>query len=77
MMTGVAVAQSSITSTTSTQSTTAAPAPPPTIASVTSSRETTDSNGVVTDQTQTYTSGTAVGPANDMTRKTTETTVTR
>jgi hypothetical protein len=33
--------------------------------------------GVVTDQTQTYTSGTAVGPANDMTRKTTETTVTR
>jgi cytochrome oxidase Cu insertion factor (SCO1/SenC/PrrC family) len=75
MMTGVAAAQSSTTSTTSTQST--MPAPAPSAASVTSSRETTNSDGVVTDQTQTYTSGTVVAPTNETTRKTTETTVTR
>ncbi len=75
MMTGVAAAQSSTTSTTSTQST--MPAPVPNTASVTSSRETTSSDGVVTDQTQTYTSGTAIAPTNETTRKTTETTVTR
>ena len=77
MMTGAAIAQSSTISTTSTQSTMPAPAPIPSTASVTSSREITNRDGVVTDQTQTYTSGTAVAPTDETTRKTTETTVTR
>lgn len=72
MIAGIAAAQSSTTSTTSTQSTAPALAQ-----GSASSRETTNGKGVVTDQTQTYTSATTVGPANNMTRKTTETTVTR
>lgn len=79
MMTGVALAQTSTSSTTSTQSTTAVPALVPGTAGVTNTQQTTDSDGVVTDKTQTYTSGTTVAPSHELatTRKTTETTTTR
>ena len=79
MMTGAVLAQTSSSSVTSTQSTTSSPVPVPGVASVSNSRQTTDSNGVVTDETQTYTSGTTLAPTGPVatTRKTTETTTTR
>jgi hypothetical protein len=79
MMTGVALAQSSSSSTTSTQSTTAAPVPLYGGSSSSSTQQTTDSNGVQTDKTQTYTNGTAVTPSGivSTTKKTTDSTTTR
>ena len=78
LMTGVAVAQTS-SSTTSTQSTTAAPAPVYGGSSSSSSQQTTDSNGVQTDKTQTYTNGTTFTPSGAVstTRKTTDSTTTQ
>ena len=77
IMTGAAQAQS--TTTTSTQSTTAIPAPMGGATVDSSSQRTVDSNGVVTDKTKVYTSGTAITPNGDLatTRKTTETTTVR
>jgi len=49
----------------------------PSAASVTSTRGTAKNDGVVTDQTQTYTSNSAVAPTELTTRKTTETTFNR
>jgi hypothetical protein len=75
---GSALAQTS--STTSTQTTTSVPAAPVGAATIdTSSQRTVDSNGVVTDKTKVYTSGTSITPSGDMatTRKTTETTTVR
>lgn len=79
MMTGVAVAQTSSSSTTSTQSTTAIPAPVYGGSSSRETQQTTDSNGVVVDKTQTYSSGTAITPSGDLatTRKSSETTTVR
>ena len=79
MMTGVAVAQTSSSSTTSTQSTTSVPSPVVSGRSSSSSERTVDSNGVVVDQTKTYTKGTTVSPSGDTdtTRKTTNTTTVR
>ena len=79
MMTGVALAQTSSSSTTTTQSTTAVPAPVYGGSSSSSSQQTTDSNGIQTDKTQTYTSGTTVTPSGDLatTRKTTDTVTVR
>lgn len=79
MMTGGALAQTTTSSTTSTQSTTAAPVPVTGIVSASRSQQTTDSNGVETDKTQTYSNGATVTPSGELatTRKTTETTTTR
>ena len=76
MMTGVAVAQTSSSSTESTRSTTSVPSPAVSGSSSSSSERTVDSNGVVVDQTKTYTKGTTVSPGGDTdtTRKTTNTT---
>jgi hypothetical protein len=78
MMTGVAAAQTS-SSTTSTQSTTAIPAPMYGGSSSSSSQQTTDSNGVQTDKTQTYTNGSTLTPSGTVstTRKTTDSTTTQ
>jgi hypothetical protein len=79
MMTGVAVAQTSSSTTTSTQMTAPIPAPVYGGSSSSSSQQTTDSNGVQTDKTQTYTNGTTMTPSGTMstTRKTTDTTTTQ
>ena len=79
MMTGVALAQNSPSSTTSTQSTTSAPAPLLGAISVSVTQRTTDSDGVVTERTQTSTSGSTDSPSGDSapTWKTTETTTVR
>ena len=75
LMTGAGFAQT--TTTTSTQSTTSGPSPIGGAVLNSTSQRTVDSNGVVTDQTKTYSAGTAITPAGDLatTRKTTETTV--
>ena len=75
MTTGIALAQTSSSSTTTTQ--TAVPVPAPVIGSAGSSHtQSTDSNGVMTDKTQTYSNGTSVAPSGSLTttRKTTSTT---
>jgi hypothetical protein len=79
LMTGVAVAQSSSSTTTSTQSATPVPAPMLGGSSATSSQQSTDSNGVVTDKTQTYTNGTTISPSGNLvtTKKTTDSTSTQ
>jgi hypothetical protein len=79
MMTGVAVAQSSSSTTTSTQSATPVPAPMYGGSSSSSSQQTTDSNGVQTDKTQTYTNGSTMAPSGSVstTRKTTDSTTTQ
>jgi uncharacterized lipoprotein YajG len=76
MMTGVAVAQTSSSSTTSTQSTTATPAPVYGGSVSSSSQQSTSSNGVTVDKTQTYANGIGVTPTGDLatTKKSTETT---
>ena len=77
-MTGLAVAQTS-SSVTSTQSMTSTPVPVPNASSIIRNRQTTDSTGVVTDETQTYTNNTGIAPPVEQstTRKTTETTISR
>ena len=77
MMTGVALAQNSPSSTTSTQSTTSAPVLGATSVSVT--QRTTDSDGAVTELTQTSTSDSTDSPSggSPTVRKTTETTTVR
>jgi hypothetical protein len=76
MMTGVAVAQTSSSSTTSTQSTTPAPAQVYGGSSSSSTQQTTNSDGIVRDKTQTYSSGNTVTPSGDLatTHKSSETT---
>jgi hypothetical protein len=65
LMAGVAVAQSSST-TTSTQSSTSVPTPVIGGSSSSSTQQTTDCNGVVTNKSQTYTSGNTVAPAGNL-----------
>jgi hypothetical protein len=79
MMTGMAVAQTSSSTMTSTQSTPTMPVPVIGGSNSSSSQQTTDSNGVVTDQTKTYSNGTTVTPAGNLgtTEKSTSTTTTR
>jgi hypothetical protein len=74
LMTGVSLAQSSTTTTT--QSTTSVPPPVAGVAVDSMSRRTVDADGVVTDKTKTYATGTTMAPSGDLatTRKTTETT---
>jgi hypothetical protein len=78
MMTGGALAQTTTSSTTSTESTTAAPVPVVGVVSSSNRQQTIDSNGVQTDKTQTYSNGTTLTPAGDVstTRKTSESTTT-
>ncbi len=77
LMAGVALAQTSTT--TSTQSTTSVPATTPGTTIDTSTQRTVNSDGVVTDKTKVYSNGTTVTPSGDLatTRKTTETTTVR
>jgi hypothetical protein len=77
VLTGVAAAQTS-SSTTSTQSTTAAPALP-IGGSSSSSTQSTDSNGVETNNTKTNQKGITVTPSGNLgtTNKTTDTTTVR
>jgi hypothetical protein len=78
IMTGVSLAQTSTSITTSTQSTTPAMAPTYGTSMDSSSQRTVDSDGVVTDKTKTYTTGTGITPSGDLlttTKKTESTTV--
>jgi len=79
MMTGIAFAQTSSSSTTSTQSTPAMPVPVMGGSNSSSSRQTTDSNGVVTDKTKTHSTDTTLMPAGNLgtTEKSTTSTVTQ
>lgn len=79
LMTGGAFAQTSSSSTTTTQSTTAAPVPALGGTSWSSSRQTTDRNGVMTEKSETSTTGTTISPTGETvtTRKTTESTTVR
>ena len=79
LMTGIAVAQISSSTSTTTQSTTSIPLPLSGSSTETNTRTTTDGNGVVTDQTQTFTRGTVVVPSigPTTTSRTIETTTSR
>jgi hypothetical protein len=72
IMTGVALAQSSTTSTTSTTATPPVYSAP---AAHSSERTVTD-DGVVTDKTKTYTSGTGITPSGDLSTTHTKTNTT-
>ena len=81
IMTGVSLAQTASTTstTTTTQPMLSAPTTTTGVAVDSTSQRTIDSNGVTTDKTKTYTSGTVVTPAGDLstTSKTMETTTVR
>jgi len=79
MMTGGALAQGASTSSSSTWSSTTDPAVAPTGTHESRSERTTSSDGVVTDKTNTYSSGTTTAPTGEMdkTEKSTKTTTVR
>jgi hypothetical protein len=66
LMTGVALAQSSTTSTTSTTSSPSVAPPVYYAPTAHSSERTTTNDGVVTDKTKTYTSGTGIAPSGEL-----------
>jgi ABC-type Fe3+-hydroxamate transport system substrate-binding protein len=79
LMSGMAVAQSESSTTTSTQYSAPLVMPAPGSVTESTTRTTTDSNGVQTETDKTVTRGVAVSPFGDTTttRKTTETTTVR